>query len=79
VLTPHVQEVTDLGRAVVVRGRATGAFLPKQGGAEQRIDSWFLQVYRESGTGDCGFGAAPTLRTRPLRASSAQGGCDMTE
>ena len=49
-LVPEVQEVSDFGAVLVVRGRAAGELVPRDGGAPIQVDTWFMQVYKR-GTG----------------------------
>ena len=54
-LVPEIVETSDLGQAVVVRGRAVGALVPKNGDATVHVDSWFMQVYRRQADGTLRF------------------------
>ena len=54
-MVPQVEEVTAFGDIVVVRGRATGKFAPKNGDAPLPIDIWFLQIYRADVDGTLRF------------------------
>lgn len=54
-LSASVEDCAALGEAVIVRGRATGVFVPKDGAASTPVDSWFLQVYKRGGDGRLRF------------------------
>ena len=54
-LSASVDECTAFGEAVIVRGRATGVFAPKDGAPSTPVDSWFLQVYRRGSDGRLRF------------------------
>jgi ketosteroid isomerase-like protein len=65
-LAPEIDEVTDLGDLVVVRGRATGVLAPKTGADEVPVNTWFLQLYQRHADGTLRFwrGAnGPAART----------------
>jgi len=44
-------EVTNVGSAVVLRGRARGTWVPKAGGDTVITDNWFLHIYKRQSDG----------------------------
>lgn len=54
-VVPEIQEVSDFGEALIVRGRAVGELVPKDGGAPIQVDTWFMQVYKRGTDGQVRF------------------------
>lgn len=54
-IVPDVQEVSDFGEALVLRGRAVGELVPKDGGVPIQVDTWFMQVYKRETGGQVHF------------------------
>jgi len=50
-VSPQLTEVTDIGNAIVLQGKAKGTLGSKSGGASVNIDLWFMQIYKKQQDG----------------------------
>ena len=44
-VVPEVQEVSDFGNVLILRGAAVGKVVPKDGNAPVQVNTWVMQVY----------------------------------
>lgn len=54
-VVPEVQEVSDFGDILILRGAAVGKVVPKDGSAPVQVNTWFMQVYKRNADGQLHF------------------------